>query len=219
MTVTMSGREPLSQRVVRDLRDRILRAELRPGTRLTEVKLAADLAVSRTPIREALQQLAQEGFLTTAPGRGYAVAPVSSREVRELYAVIAALECTALEWGGTAGMDQLARLQEVNAQLARTAGDPERAMALNGEWHRALVRHCPNAQLRRIIEENRSRVYRYEYYYFLADPAHVGVSVRLHRAIMEPLAAGDMPAASAAVRAHWLADLDLMLPSVLDAAG
>lgn len=218
MTATVPGREPLSHRVVRDLRDAILHARLRPGTRLTEVKLARDLSVSRTPVREALAQLAREGFLTAAPGRGYAVAPLSSREVRELYAVIAELECLALTWGGRVGMDQLTALQDGNARLARVSDETEQAMALNGEWHRTLVRHCPNLQLRRLVEENRWRAYRYEYYYFAAGSAHVRVAVGLHRAITEPLAAGDLSAACAAVRTHWLTDLDHMLPAILDAA-
>lgn len=213
-----AAREPLRARVVRELRQRILHADVAPGDRITETRLAEELDVSRTPVREALQQLATEGFLTGSLGRGYAVAPLSSREVGELFAVIAALECQALEWGGTPGTDQLAALTEINARLAALGDDAEAAMAINGEWHRALVRHCPNGELRRIIEENRRRVYRYEYYYFLADPAHIQVSVRLHRAILEPLRAGDLAAAAGAVHAHWLTDLDLMLPAILDAA-
>lgn len=217
--VPAATREPLRARVVRDLRRRILHAELAPGARVTETRLAGELDVSRTPVREALQQLAAEGFLTGSLGRGYAVAPLSSREVRELFAVIATLECRALEWGGVPGVDQLAALAEINARLAALTEDAEAAMAINGAWHRALVRHCPNGELRRIIEENRQRVYRYEYYYFLADPAHIQVSVRLHRGIIEPLRRADVPAACDAVHAHWLTDLDRMLPAILDAAG
>ena len=74
---------------------------------------------------------------------------------------------------------------------------------------------CPNRELRRIIEEIRLRVYRYEYYYFQTTGAHSHTAADLHRAVMDPLALGDVAAAASAIRRHWLADLDEMLPEVL----
>jgi len=211
------GREPLHHGVMRELRRQILHAELAPGTKLNEVQLAAKLRVSRTPLREALHQLTHEGFLTSSPGRGWSVAGLSSQEVRELFAIIAELEVTALEWSGVPGMQAMTELAEINARFARVT-DVEQALAMNGEWHRALVRGCPNEELRHLIEEIRLRVYRYEYYYFQVGAAHVETAARLHRGIMEALARGDLPAACAAVRVHWLTDLDVMLPEMLDEA-
>ena len=202
---------------MRELRRRILHAELAPGTKLNEVRLAAELAVSRTPLREALHQLTHEGFLTASPGRGWSVATLSSREVRELFAIIAELEVTALEWSGLPGMQAMTELSEINARFARVA-DVEPALALNGEWHRALVRGCPNEELRSLIEEIRLRVYRYEYYYFQAGTTHVHTAADLHRGVMDALARGDLAGACAAIRIHWLTDLDVMLPEILDQA-
>lgn len=210
-------REPLHRAVTRELRRRILHADLPPGSKLNESRLAAELAVSRTPLREALHRLTQEGFLTVSPGRGWSVARLSSREVRELFAIIAELEVKALEWSGVPDMQTLTELSEINARFARVE-DVEAALALNGEWHRTLVRGCPNGHLRGFIEEIRLRVYRYEYYYFQTVSEHVKTAARLHKAVTDALARGDLAAAHSAVRAHWLADLDLMLPEVLDEA-
>lgn len=204
---------------MRELRRRILHAELGPGTKLNEVRLATELEVSRTPLREALHQLTHEGFLTTSPGRGWSVAALSSQEVRELFAIIAELEITALEWSGLPGMHVMAELTEINARFARATGDVELALALNGEWHRALVRGCPNEEMRSLIEEIRLRVYRYEYYYFQVGAAHVRTAAGLHRGVMDALAKRDLAGACAAIRVHWLTDLDRMLPEILDQAG
>jgi len=212
-----SGREPLHRGVRRELRGRILHAELAPGTKLNEVRLAAELEVSRTPLREALHQLTHEGFLTASPGRGWSVATLSSREVRELFAIIAELEVTALHWSGLPGMHAMAELTEINARFARVT-DVEQALALNGEWHRALVGGCPNEELRGLIEEIRLRVYRYEYYYFQVGAAHVTTAAGLHRGVMDALTRGDLAGACAAIRVHWLTDLDVMLPEILDQA-
>jgi DNA-binding GntR family transcriptional regulator len=197
------------------LRRRILHAELLPGVKLNEQRLATELGVSRTPLREALHQLAQEGFLTAEPGRGFSVAPLSSREVGELFAIIGALEAQAIEWAGFPDVQAMAELQEINARLATALGDVEQALALNDRWHRTLVRRCPNGHLIRMIGELRSRIYRYEYYYFVGGADHVQTSVRLHRDIQQGLAARSLSATRDAIARHWLTDLDLMLPRIL----
>jgi len=210
-------RKPLHRQVSRILRHRILHAELTPGSKLNESKLALELDVSRTPLREALLQLQQEGFLTAEPGKGFSVAELDSREVRELFAIIAALEIKALEWGGIPNEQIMMQLSEINFRLGTVDDDVELALSLNAEWHRTLVRNCPNRQLVKMIEELRAKVYRYEYYYYTAGAARVGTSVELHRDIMQPLAQGDLQGACAAVTRHWLTDLDLMLPQILQA--
>lgn len=209
-----SGRESLAIRVARDIRTAILRGELPGGSRLTEVALAERLDVSRTPVREALRTLEGEGFVAAAPGRGYSVLPLSSREVRELFAVMAELEILALTWAGLPDPYVLGEMSEVNARLARATEAPT-ALRLNAAWHRLLYARCDNAELRRMIEELRVRIYRYEYHYFSADAGHVQVAVALHRAIMDALAGEDAAAAAVAIRRHWWTDLDDMLPRLV----
>ncbi len=214
-TVSTVARRPLHQQVSQILRHRILHAALPPGSKINESKLAEELDVSRTPLREALLQLQQEGFLTAEPGRGFSVAELSIREVRELFAIIGALEIKALEWGGIPNEQTMMELSEINFRLGTVDDDVELALSLNAEWHRTLIRGCPNRQLVKMIDEVRAKVYRYEYYYYTAGAARVGTSVELHRDIMQPLARGDLQQACAAVTRHWLTDMDLMLPRIL----
>ena len=79
------------------MRKRILCFELKPGERFFETEIAEDLGVSRTPIREALSRLEQEGLIKSLPKRGYAVSDVTAREIEELYEIREALEVTGSE--------------------------------------------------------------------------------------------------------------------------
>ena len=74
------------------LRDSILRGSLLPGTRISEPNLAEQLGISRTPVREALQRLSQEGLVELTPAKGARVRVLSAEEVREVYEARAMLE-------------------------------------------------------------------------------------------------------------------------------
>jgi len=80
------------QRAYEQLRDEIVRWELRPGTHLNEVRLAERLGVSRTPLREAVQRLARDGLVTITPGRGALVAQLALQDVVHLFQMREALE-------------------------------------------------------------------------------------------------------------------------------
>jgi DNA-binding FadR family transcriptional regulator len=68
--------------------ERILNGKLSPGVRVNESRLAKELGVSRTPLREALFQLEREGFVRSDRDRGFSVEPMSAREIRELYPML-----------------------------------------------------------------------------------------------------------------------------------
>lgn len=76
--------------------DKLLRGDYPVGTRINEVHLAAELGVSRTPLREALSALANDGLIEARPSRGFWLSPLTDTEVRETYPIISALEQFAL---------------------------------------------------------------------------------------------------------------------------
>src|ERR1700743_3766248 len=82
--------------VHRRVREAILEAELPPGETMSQVALAEDLGVSRTPLREALRMLQGEGLIEARPNRRVRVAPMSADDLEQLYAVRVALEAQAL---------------------------------------------------------------------------------------------------------------------------
>lgn len=89
-------RRNLGADVYRVLRDRILRQELHAGEKLSDLHLSSELGVSRTPIREALLQLVQDGIVVAEPNRGFFVATIARKDVEEIFDLRATLETFAL---------------------------------------------------------------------------------------------------------------------------
>lgn len=93
---TQLNNKPLREQVVDILRDAMLNGDLKPGQMLVETELAAQLGVSRAPIREALQRLQSEGFLDIVPYHGTTVRHLTRRDIEELYSLRSSLETFAL---------------------------------------------------------------------------------------------------------------------------
>jgi DNA-binding GntR family transcriptional regulator len=104
--VTTSGqikvfpRTNLGERVYRLLWDRILRRQLHPGEKLSDLRLSAELGVSRTPVREALNRLVQDGIVRTEPHHGFYVQSFSAHDIDEIYELRGTLEVMALRLAG-----------------------------------------------------------------------------------------------------------------------
>ncbi|MEV5536461.1 GntR family transcriptional regulator [Saccharopolyspora shandongensis] len=152
-----------------NLRRLILEQQLKPGTVLLETALAARFGVSRTPVREALARLAQEGLITKQK-RGYVVDELSPEEIIEVFDVRILLECAAVEKAATDCDDfRLAHLEQLTEQLdeliatLRTAIDTgdaatqaatgEAILAANVRWHEALRAGSRNRTLIRMINQ------------------------------------------------------------------
>jgi len=137
------------------IKDAILRNRLRPGVRLTHRELAERLGVSRTPVRESLERLRQEGYVERIPNRGYFVAEMDAREVVQLYETREALETFALRRVIESGLSAAGwkRLRALNDRYGRLCGDPldrERLVA-DREFHVALAAEAGNEHLCRVL--------------------------------------------------------------------
>src|SRR4030095_12009583 len=95
--VAKNERESFVDRAYREIRRRILNNEYPPAHQILEQELAADLGMSRTPVREALVRLQNERFVQLLPRHGMRVVPLSIRELREVYEVLTSLELTAID--------------------------------------------------------------------------------------------------------------------------
>lgn len=95
-------RRNLGSDVYRILRDRILSQELKAGEKLSDLRLSSELGVSRTPIREALHQLAQDGVVIAEPNRGFFVATFTRKDLEEIFELRKVLEMYAIEHLGEA---------------------------------------------------------------------------------------------------------------------
>ena len=180
----------LADQVYQAVRARILDGALHPGEFIREKELEA-MGVSRTPIREALGRLASEGFLERMPHRGFRVPEEPVDKLLELYPVVAALELLA----GLLALPRLttgdvARLREVNDQLAAAQGDVRARIALNTEFHRLFAERSGNGRLRDLLDDLRAQLGRLELWYY-SDAAHTRESVSEHDEIISALERGD----------------------------
>src|SRR3954465_12609758 len=126
----MVTREPLRDQVYQAVLARIYRGELPPTRRVRDTDLASQLGVSRTPVREALIRLAREGVLEADMGRGFSVRRLDATEMRETGAVLSALEGLALQLSPEIPAERLARLGDIDRELASTRGDVPRCIQL-----------------------------------------------------------------------------------------
>lgn len=122
-------RRNLGSDVYRILRDRILSQELKAGEKLSDLRLSSELGVSRTPIREALHQLAQDGVVIAEPNRGFFVATFTRRDLEEIFELRRVLELYAIQiLGETDHEEELNRamfeLEHVE-RLIRNANTPQ----------------------------------------------------------------------------------------------
>jgi DNA-binding GntR family transcriptional regulator len=138
----------------------IVEGGLAPGTRLVEGRLAERLGVSRTPLREALFRLHQEGFVLTSAGRGFSVKPLDDKEARELFPILSALEGLALSMAGPLLALDVEALREANRALAPLSRRPLAAIDADTAFHELLLRRCPNASLLEMIAGVRRRLLR-----------------------------------------------------------
>jgi DNA-binding GntR family transcriptional regulator len=189
-----------SQAAAAAVRQMIVDGRLAPGERINEVRLAERLGVSRTPLREALGRLAAEGALNSTPAIGYTVRPLSVDEFEQLYEIRPLLDPQALRRAGLPSARGLAQLEALNRRFAK-ARDGETAIALDDEWHLALIAACPNRVLVEMIEGLMRRTRRYELA-LLRERRNLARATADHDAILAALRGGDLEAACAALEAN-----------------
>jgi len=117
----------LYEEVAEQLRQRIFRRELEPGSWIDELKIAEEFGISRTPLREALKVLATEGLITMKLRRGAYVTEMSEKDLRDVYHLLALLESDAAGIvAAHATPQQLQELEALHAELAAAVGERER---------------------------------------------------------------------------------------------
>jgi DNA-binding GntR family transcriptional regulator len=146
--------QSVRQAAYHQLRQAILNLELRPSQRISEPALAESLGISRTPVREALQRLAQEGLVELTPSRGARVRVISPREVEEVYQVRAILEAEAAQRAAlTASATQIQQLAAILHQLE--ALDPaaqSEQVRLDMAFHAGCVAAAGNGVLAQVFD-------------------------------------------------------------------
>jgi DNA-binding GntR family transcriptional regulator len=180
----------------------VVGGELAPGSRVRDTAVAAQLEVSRTPVREALVRLAQDGFLDADAGRGFRVRRLDSREVEEIYPIVATLEALALEMSMPLLPSAFEKLSSLNHEIEECGHDPIRRLHLDEDWHTTLLSRCANQRLLSLIAglKQRMRVYEYDYW---RNKGLAEASTLEHAEIAEALSTGDVESAIVLLRGQF----------------
>ena len=161
-----SGQEELTtryaDRVYEAVKSMAVLYEIRPGDRINETELAKRLDVSRTPLREALNRLVIEGFVTSRANKGFFVRPLEAKEVFDLYQFRCAIEAAAVriacEFATKDELDELERF----ALSSKEEKDDELAITylrLDEEFHNRVARLSRNQEFIRAVENVNSRIH------------------------------------------------------------
>jgi DNA-binding GntR family transcriptional regulator len=185
-----------------ELRRRIRVGLLQPGQQIRQDALAAELRISRTPLRQALNALVAEGLVSHSPNVGYFVVRLSSAELAEVYLVREVLERRLYETLDFAELDlPLVRELAERVEDAMRRGDVHETTRLNRDFHFAIFAASPLAVVRRFVAGAWSMSEGYRAIY-VVDPAARERVAGEHRQLVDALSARDRQAAVAIADRH-----------------
>lgn len=194
----------LHDEVAAQLRERIFAGELAPGTFLDEPRLAQEMNISRTPLREALKVLTVEGLVRHEPRRGCFVGEVTEQDLDEIFPVIGLLEGRCAHEAARNATDaDLQALETLHQRLARHA----KARRINEYYeanfaiHEAIIRLAGNRWLATVIADLR-KILKLARLQQLHAPGRLDQSLSEHLAVFAALKARDPEGAEAAMRTH-----------------
>lgn len=225
--IKLDSYQPLREVVCESLRDAIRKGILKPGQRIMEIKLAEELGVSRTPVREAIRKLEIEGYVVMMPRRGTYVADMSIRDINEIFEIRTALESLS---NGLAAEhiteDELEHLQRllvvIGGYIKEYEDGPDREAAMDKivktdiEFHDLLYHAARNNRLVGIISNLRDQLTCFRTL-SMSYPGRLEATLDEHREIVETIANGDGRAARKAA-VHHMENSEKTLLKAMDIA-
>lgn len=190
--------------IYRELHRDIVSMKLRPNSKISEKDLLAHFGVSRTPLRQAILRLADEGLITIFPQAGTFVAPIPIKLLLESILIRKALEAIIAETvAKVASAQDIAAIDQnlVEQEEALQSGDLVEFHRIDSEFHRLVGRISGLMTVMSTIEHVRAQIDRFR---LLTLPQHGRLArvVAEHRAVRDALATGDGAAAAAAMALH-----------------
>ena len=207
-------RSNLSERAYNEIKDALCAGKIAQGDILSESRLAEELGMSRTPVREALRALASEDWVEIKNGIGAYVKPLSSKDMEDLYEIRCLLEVqaakTAIYHITNEEIDELEAKFRAILEDYQQGKHPEPKELSELDWalHELIVERCENNYIKIIMRNNNSNRKRYQ---LLSIEAlnNISESTQQHLAILALLRARDVEALTEALRQHmgWAAGL------------
>jgi DNA-binding GntR family transcriptional regulator len=197
-------RKLLREHVYTGVKGAIIGGDFQPGKRLIEEKLAADMATSRTPVREAIQKLEKEGLIFRLPRGGFAVKSVTEDEVEEILGLRSVLEGYAAFLATSRITD--AELKQLDEIITREDAclknlNVDEFIRLDGEFHDVLYKAAKNARLYGLLNDLRDYMYRYRVI-ILHYQRKLHLAVQDHREMLASIKAKSPRQVERLVRKH-----------------
>lgn len=200
----IEGYELLSQKVYRILKTGIVKKYLKPGTKLLEVKIAKQMGVSRTPVREAIRELAAEGFVKMIPNQGVIVSIASIEDIQEVLQIRSVLEGLAARLATKViNGEEIKELEKYIEQMEYYA-NKDNALAfskMDVEFHELILNICGNNRLIQIRKNLSDQAHRYRIR-SLSIPGRLKHSLKEHQEILEALKRKDSEQADKLSQKH-----------------
>ncbi|MDE2571647.1 MAG: GntR family transcriptional regulator [bacterium] len=208
----------LTDRAYAAIKRRLIRLDIPPGAVFTESKMAAELGLGKTPVREALMRLQREGLVEVLARSGYRAAPVTLRDVKELMALRAILECEAASQAAQAMKDPH-QLRSLDA-LCRVDYEPHdrasisRFLRANTEFHVTIAEASGNRRLARTLERLLHELERI-FHLGLALTSRTQEIVHEHESLVDAIMRGDAASAREIALAQCQASQKMVLDALL----
>lgn len=194
------------ERIYSELKRWIVDGTLQPEEKISDWELAEYFSVSRTPIREAMQQLADQKLIDIYPGKESRVAPINFERAKQAYQILAALYSLALEVAfPSITADMVVKMREINKQFNQHLGrhDSVGAHQLDKQFHSIFLRVVPNEFLSNFIDILDCHVERIERLYYSSEIMRKN-SVSKHEAIIVAIEQNDLETAIRVTKENWL---------------
>lgn len=202
--LTIGYHPSLQERVYKQLREAIVSGSLTPGQRLVETSLAGQLGVSRSPVREAIRRLEQDGLVVFTPRRGVSVGKPSMADVEDVYTIRGVLEALAARLAArhrtARQLEQMRRLLDRMNRCVVTSDTAGMALA-DEEFHRLVVEAAGNQKLEDIVATLLDTIRRVRLT-VLAVPNWSATALENHLGILAGLEAQDEDRVAELVSSH-----------------
>nr|WP_242556744.1 GntR family transcriptional regulator [Bacillus sp. HU-1818] len=200
----------MKDEVYNTLRDWIITGKLEPGAKLRDQDLSETLGISRTPIREALLKLENDGLVVTKANRWTLVSPIDLNDAYNIYSIVWTLESLAMEKAfphmTSADLEELEQLNE-HLHHAMESGDRFTALEADNAFHDKIIQLSNNSELQKMLISLKTKIQRIEMYYFSQNDA-MHTSYNEHLQIIDAIRNQKINLAIKAIKANWKNSLD-----------
>lgn len=195
--ISADSSNSLSVRVFEELEESILNGIIKPGDNLTEMKLCAELGVSRTPVREAIRMLGQKGLVQIFPNKGAVVLGISEKDLEDIYTIRMYIEGLGSRWAAAnITEEQIRELTEIVdlQEFYQIKNAMKHINQLDSQFHEKLFESSNSRTLQHTLSGLHHRIQHYRQLSFSSN-GRAEKAIKEHRQILVALAAHDQDAA------------------------